>query len=112
MENVPPHCNGLSERLFDDIGTVNGATNSHMIRPSSHVVAATQQQGILKYFENRADPKALVGRSVACVSCNRDGVELVMVCVQCGRQVCGVEGCLRQCSVCQQVLCQFCTVLK
>ncbi len=38
------------------------------------------------------------------------GVRLVCVCAHCGEKVCGVNGCLRQCQVCQEKLCHLCTI--
>ncbi len=107
VENVPPHMN----RLFDDCAPLPmaEAMDTPPVLPPS-----PQQQGILQYFTNGGDIKVTAtGPTLACGSCHcAAGVELVMVCVGCGRRVCGGEGCLRECLECQRPLCQFCTVLK
>ncbi|XP_064403920.1 apoptosis regulatory protein Siva-like [Halichondria panicea] len=107
VENVPPHMN----RLFDDCAPLPmaEAMDTPPVLPPS-----PQQQGILQYFTNGGDIKVTAtGPTLACGSCHcAAGVELVMVCVGCGRRVCGGEGCLRECLECQRPLCQFCTVLN
>lgn len=91
--------------------------------------SSTCKNGLLKYFSNgtnvlsqndhthngRSEMKELTnGHSslTVCKCCHRKGVRLVTVCSHCEGRVCGEEGCLRECCVCQLRLCQFCTVLK
>ena len=91
--------------------------------------SATCNNELLRYFSNgtnglsqtghthngRSEIKELTnGHSslMVCKCCRRKGVRLVTVCIHCEGRVCGKEGCLRECCVCQLRLCQFCTVLK
>ena len=91
--------------------------------------APTGSAELLRYFSNgtnglsqtghthngRSEIKELTnGHSslMVCKCCRRKGVRLVTVCIHCEGRVCGKEGCLRECCVCQLRLCQFCTVLK
>lgn len=110
VENVPPQLGG---RLFDDTSMrVPSLTNCEPMDMPPHCPPSPRQQGILKYFGNGHDAEIVNVPSLVCGSCHCDGVELVMTCGGCGRNVCGVEECLRECVECVRQLCQCCSLLE
>ncbi len=109
QENVPPQLG----RLFEDSSVhFPSVTLCESMDTPPYCPPVSRQQGILKYFGNRQDVDVVNVPMLVCGSCHSDGVELVMMCGGCGRSVCGVEECLRECMECSRRLCQCCSLLE